>query len=91
MPRTAQNLVDVSFCDGTTTEERYDADNWGNISALDSFRKFVEKGQENDKIWAHKPHVVRVHILMPDDPAGVLETTERFTCPCSGRKVLVGT
>lgn len=92
MPRTAeeQNVVTTTFCDTTTHEERFDPDRWGNTSALASFQKFVAMGQENDKIWARRPHVIKVHIFMPDDPAGVLDATEEFRCPCSGKKVLAG-
>lgn len=91
MQRTAENVVTATFCDETMTEERFDSDRYGNISAIGSFRKFVKMGEENDKIWAQMPHVIKVHIFMPEDPSGVLDCTEQFPCPCSRKKVLAGT
>ena len=92
MPRTApeKNRIDVSYCDGSTSEETYLTDNWGDVSAMQRFRDFVKMGEENDRIWAHTPHVVKVHIYMPHDPTGTMENTEEFRCPCGEKKVLAG-
>ena len=91
MPRNEQhNQIDVTYCDNSTSEHTYLTDSWGNVSAMQDFREFVKMGEENEKIWARIPHVVMVHLFMPEDPTGTMECTEKFGCPCGKKKALAG-
>lgn len=92
MPRTAEpkNQIDVTYCDDSTSEHTYLTDAFGNITAMEEFRKFVKRGEENHRIWSFPPHVVKVHIYMPNDPTGVCECTEEFRCPCGKKAVMAG-
>lgn len=86
----AKNRIDITYCNKDTSEETYLTDNWGNISAMQRFRDLCQMGEENDKIWAHYPHVIKVHIFMPEDPTGTMENTEEFRCPCGKKREMVG-
>lgn len=79
-----ENKLDVLYCDGSQTARTYLTTAWGNINARDDFHDFVKMGQENDRVWAKLPHVVKVEVYLAQ--SGTV-ACEEFRCACKKEKV----
>ncbi len=67
-----------TFCDKSTQENQYLLTPMGKLEARDDFEKASQWAEDNFKIWAKAPHVVKCVWSQPESPDAVNE----FTCPC---------